>query len=619
MKKQYKTLISWSLIILFSFLVLRNLDQKEFQSKDLTFNQLAKALEKNQIQEVTFKGKKLVKGRFKEGYDQASYFKVTADTDQILKYVEQAGLIPNYEKEEQGDFLPNFIMNWLPMLFLMGLLFMFFKQMQAGGGKAFSFGKVKTKKPSADLKVTFKDVAGVEEAKEELEEIVDFLKHPKKYTQLGGKIPKGVLLVGPPGTGKTLLAKAVAGEADVPFFSISGSDFVEMFVGVGASRVRDLFEQAKRQSPCIIFIDEIDAVGRHRGTGLGGGHDEREQTLNQLLVEMDGFEDNKNSIIVIAATNRVDVLDPALLRPGRFDRRVVVSRPDIKGRLEILKVHTKKTPLKKGIDLKVIAQGTPGFTGADLANLINEAALIAARENKKEIELVDLEEAKDKVLMGSARKSLVISEVEKKVTAYHEAGHVLVGMNLAGMDPIHKVTVIPRGMALGVTQTLPNEDRLNLTKEKGQNYIAFLMGGRAAEEIIFNEVTNGASNDIERATELAKNMVCYWGMSKLGPIHLGGRGKDQPFLGASLGQQNILSEKTAALIDEEISLLVDWGYKKALEILHKNKENLIKLSTVLIEKETLNAQDIQKVLFPDKNNSDSSDDENVSGLDPVLT
>ena len=597
MKKQQKTFLIWLSIILFSIFFIKSIDQTEFQAKELTFSQLASALEKDQIKDVTLKGKTTLKGQFKEGYDQGSFFKVTVNTDHALKYLENAHIIPNYEKEDQNGGITGMIFNWLPMVFLLGMLFLFFKQIQAGGGKAFTFGKVKTKSSQDKTGITFKDVAGVDEAKEELEEIVDFLRNPKKYTALGGKIPKGVLLVGPPGTGKTLLAKAVSGEANVPFFSISGSDFVEMFVGVGASRVRDLFEQAKKQSPCIIFIDEIDAVGRHRGTGLGGGHDEREQTLNQLLVEMDGFEDNKSGTIVIAATNRADVLDPALLRPGRFDRRVMVNRPDIKGRLEILKVHTRKTPLEEKINLEILARGTPGFTGADLANMINEGALIAARNNKKKISLHDLEEAKDKVLMGSPRKSLVISDLEKKITAYHEAGHTIVGFNLDQVDPIHKVTIIPRGMALGVTQTLPLEDRLNMTKEKAKNYISFLMGGRAAEEIIFNEMTSGASNDIERATELAKNMVCDWGMSSLGPIHFGSaRNKSQPFLGASLSDQNHISESTATLIDKEIYLFIEAGYKKAIEILEKNKDLLIQFSEKLIEKETLNAEEIHAIL-----------------------
>ena len=458
-----------------------------------------------------------------------------------------------------------------------------------------SFGKSKAKmlNPS-DKKVTFTDVAGVAEAKEELEEVVDFLRDPKKYTSLGGRIPKGVILVGPPGTGKTLLAKAVAGEADVPFFSISGSDFVEMFVGVGASRVRDLFEQGKKHAPCIIFIDEIDAVGRHRGAGLGGGHDEREQTLNQLLVEMDGFESNEG-VILIAATNRIDVLDPALLRPGRFDRRVTVSRPDVVGRLGILKVHSKKTPLVEDVDLEVIAKGTPGFTGADLENLVNEAALQAARTNKKKVEMIDFEMAKDKVLMGPERKSMVISDKEKRVTAYHEAGHTLVGMNLPYTDPIHKVSIIPRGGALGVTQTLPNEEMLNLTSEKAANFISFLMGGRCAEELIFGEITNGASNDIERATQLAHNMVCTWGMSaKLGAINFKKSGVT-PFGYSNDGALDY-SEETAKTIDSEVSKFIQDNYDIAHNILKDNKETLENLAEALIIWETLDNIQVKKIV-----------------------
>ena len=443
-------------------------------------------------------------------------------------------------------------------------------------------------------KITFDDVSGVEEAKEELAEVVDFLRDPKKYTSLGGKIPKGVILVGPPGTGKTLLARAVAGEANVPFFSISGSDFVEMFVGVGASRVRDLFEQGKKSAPCIIFIDEIDAVGRHRGHGMGGGHDEREQTLNQLLVEMDGFESNEG-VILIAATNRIDVLDSALLRPGRFDRRVTVGPPDVRGRLGILKVHTKKTPLADKIDLEVIAKGTPGFTGADLANLVNEAALFAARFGKKALEMIDFEMAKDKVLMGPERKSMVISDHEKKVTAYHEAGHTLVGMHLPKTDPIHKVSIMPRGGALGVTQTLPSEDSLSFTKEKGENFLAFLMGGRCAEELIFDEISNGASNDIEKATQLASSMVCSWGMSeKMGPRNYKKPGAN-PFGGAP-GEGIGYSEATANDIDEEIHGFIDKNYRLAMKILEDNKDALDRLAEGLIVWETLDAKQVQDLV-----------------------
>ncbi|NDF15288.1 ATP-dependent zinc metalloprotease FtsH, partial [bacterium] len=451
----------------------------------------------------------------------------------------------------------------------------------------------------ANKKFTFKDVAGAEEAKQDLEEIVYFLKDPKKFTRLGGRIPKGVLLMGPPGTGKTLLAKAVAGEAGVPFFSISGSDFVEMFVGVGASRVRDLFEQGKKHAPCIIFIDEIDAVGRHRGAGLGGGHDEREQTLNQLLVEMDGFEGNEG-VILVAATNRPDVLDPALLRPGRFDRRVVVSNPDLKGREEILKVHTRKVPLDPKVQLSIIARGTPGFSGADLENLVNEAALIAARKDKKLVELSDLEEAKDKVLMGSERKSLVLSEQEKRTTAFHEAGHTLVGRSLPGTDPIHKVTIIPRGMALGVTQTLPREDRVSMDKVKAENMIAFLMGGRVAEEAVFNQKTTGAGNDIERATEVARRMVCEWGMSDvLGPLTFGKK-EEAIFLGREISQHRDYSEQTAQTIDREVRDIVERNYQKARQLITENIAALHRIAEALLEYETIDGEEVDKLIRGEK-------------------
>ena len=491
----------------------------------------------------------------------------------------------------------TFLISWGPMIVLFFIFYFFLRQIQAGGGKAMSFGKSRARMLSPqEKKVTFRDVSGVEEAKEELEEVVDFLKEPKKYTKLGGKIPKGVILVGPPGTGKTLLARAVAGEAGVPFFSISGSDFVEMFVGVGASRVRDLFEQGKKNAPCIIFIDEIDAVGRHRGAGLGGGHDEREQTLNQLLVEMDGFNSNEG-VILVAATNRIDVLDPALLRPGRFDRRVMVGRPDVRGRLGILKVHTRKTPMAKGVDLGVLARGTPGFTGADLANLVNEASLLAARDNKKSVENIDFENAKDKVLMGAARKSMVVSDEEKRNTAYHEAGHTIVGLNLPHTDPIHKVTIIPRGAALGVTQTLPDEDRLSLSKDRAENMVCFLFGGRIAEQMIFDSYTNGAANDIERATDLARNMVCQWGMSEdLGPIAFGDS-RTQPFIG--MGQTDSdkqYSDATAEKIDREVHRIIDRNFKQAKQILQKNKAALTRLAEALIIWETLDSQQVKDVV-----------------------
>ncbi|HTK38899.1 MAG TPA: ATP-dependent zinc metalloprotease FtsH [Pyrinomonadaceae bacterium] len=489
------------------------------------------------------------------------------------------------------------LINALPFLLLIGFLAFTLRQMQAGGNKALSFGKSRAKLLNNQQKrVTFKDVAGVEEAKEELQEIIEFLKDPQKFQKLGGKIPKGVLMVGPPGTGKTLLAKAVAGEANVPFFSISGSDFVEMFVGVGASRVRDLFEQGKKNAPCIIFIDEIDAVGRHRGAGLGGGHDEREQTLNQLLVEMDGFESN-DGVILMASTNRPDVLDPALLRPGRFDRRVVVGRPDVKGREGILKVHTRKIPLDEGVDVSVIARGTPGFTGADLANIVNEAALNAARFNKKVVTMSDFEIAKDKVLMGAERKSMVLSDAEKKLTAYHEAGHTLVGLKMPSADPVHKVSIIPRGMALGVTQQLPEGDRYSYTREYLTSQIAILMGGRIAEEIYFGDskVTTGASNDIERATELARAMVCEYGMSELGPLTFGKK-EEQIFLGREISQHRDYSEDTAIKIDVEVKKIIARQYELARSVITENADAMVRLAEALLEYETLDSVQIRRVV-----------------------
>ena len=489
-----------------------------------------------------------------------------------------------------------FLLNWGPMLILLGIWIFFMRQMQTGGNKALSFGKSRAKLlNAAQKKITFADVAGVDEAKEEVVEIVDFLKDPQKFQKLGGRIPKGVLVVGPPGTGKTLLARAIAGEADVPFFNISGSDFVEMFVGVGASRVRDLFEQGKKNAPCIIFIDEIDAVGRHRGAGLGGGHDEREQTLNQLLVEMDGFDTNEG-VILIAATNRPDVLDPALLRPGRFDRQIVVSRPDIKGRLGILNVHTKKLTLSKDVNLEVIARGTPGFTGADLSNLVNEAALLAARRSKKLVEMNDFEDAKDKVLMGVERRSMFINEEEKKNTAYHEAGHALVAKLIPGTDPIHKVTIIPRGNALGLTQQLPTDDRYTYPREFLHNTIAVLLGGRAAEELVLKHMTTGAGNDIERATELARKMVCEWGMSdKLGPLAYGKK-DEEVFLGRDIVRHRDYSESTAFEIDNEIKETVIKNYERAKNLLKKNMKVLKNVAAALLEKETLDGSEIDAII-----------------------
>jgi cell division protease FtsH len=487
------------------------------------------------------------------------------------------------------------LITWAPLLFIIGIWVFMLRQMQSGGNKALSFGKSRAKLLNNQQKrVTFKDVAGVEEAKEELQEIIEFLKEPQKFQKLGGRIPKGVLMMGPPGTGKTLLARAIAGEANVPFFSISGSDFVEMFVGVGASRVRDLFEQGKKNAPCIIFIDEIDAVGRHRGAGLGGGHDEREQTLNQLLVEMDGFESN-DGVILIASTNRPDVLDPALLRPGRFDRRVVVSRPDVRGREGILKVHTRKIPLGEDVDISVIARGTPGFTGADLANLVNEAALNAARYNKKLVAMGDFELAKDKVLMGAERKSMVISNEEKRVTAYHEAGHTLVGLKVPNADPVHKVTIIPRGMALGVTQQLPEGDRHNYSEEYLLGQIAILMGGRIAEDTFLGSITTGASNDIERATELARAMVCEYGMSEMGPLTFGKK-EEQIFLGREIAQHRDFSEETAIKIDEQVKKIVTAQYERAKVIIQENRDTMVRLAECLLERETLDGVQIRRLV-----------------------
>ena len=633
MKPQQKTLTLWIVIILLITLVAKLATVTKTDVKNIKYPAFVTAVQEKNVEEVIFKGKDTIMGKFKPTYENGSRFTLTGNTgDATFNILRENQIIPQYEEEEKQTFFTSLLLNWGPMILLIVIFYFFLRQIQAGGGKAMSFGKSKARMLSPhDKKITFGDVSGVQEAKEELEEVVDFLKDPKKYTVLGGKIPKGVILVGPPGTGKTLLARAVAGEADVPFFSISGSDFVEMFVGVGASRVRDLFEQGKKHAPCIIFIDEIDAVGRHRGQGMGGGHDEREQTLNQLLVEMDGFESNEG-VILIAATNRIDVLDPALLRPGRFDRRVMVGAPDVRGRLGILKVHTKKTPLEENIDLETIAKGTPGFTGADLANLVNEAALNAARHNKKKLSNADFEEAKDKVLMGPERRSLVISDKEKLMTAYHEAGHTLVGMNLPHTDPIHKVSIMPRGGALGVTQTLPNEDMLSLTNERAENFISFLMGGRCAEEIVYGQMTSGASNDIERATSLARSMVCKWGMSeKMGPINYHKSGSSA-FTG--MGENVDYSEKTAQEIDEEINRIVDKNYRQATNILKSNRDGLERLAHALMAWETIDLQQVKDVVagidiglplktekkVDPKDSKDNKDDGKIApkGLDPVM-
>ncbi len=553
-------------------------------------------------QEMTAKKIKSVKimGEDLEGEDiGGKKFKTVIPADSgwdLAKELQQNGVTVTLEKSSNSSLMYVFLSSWLPFILLIGFWIFLMRQMQSGGNKALSFGKSRARLMSSQQKkVTFKDVAGVEEAKEELTEIIEFLKEPQKFQKLGGRIPKGVLLMGPPGTGKTLLARAIAGEANVPFFSISGSDFVEMFVGVGASRVRDLFEQGKKNAPCIIFIDEIDAVGRHRGAGLGGGHDEREQTLNQLLVEMDGFESN-DGVILIAASNRPDVLDPALLRPGRFDRQVVVPLPDIRGREGILKVHTRKIPLSDDVEVSVIARGTPGFSGAALANLVNEAALNAARYNRKTVVMADFEGAKDKVLMGKERKSMVITEADKKVTAYHEAGHALVAALIPGSDPLHKVTIIPRGMALGLTQQLPETDKHNYTKEFIEGQIAILMGGRCAEKMFLNTETTGAANDIEVATERARKMVTEWGMSPaMGPLTFGKK-EEQIFLGREIAQHRDYSEDTAIRIDQEVKRIVEEGYSRAWKTLEVNNETLKHLAEALLEYETLDSWEIEAIV-----------------------
>jgi cell division protease FtsH len=599
MKPSHKTVALWLVLILLFASLFKIFDPGNKHRREIKFSEFIADVKEGKVSDVTFKADDLIVGTFKDpAPDGRKLFETVGDTQngKIFEILEKNNIIPNYERSEKTPIWQQVLISWFPMLLLFVFFFLFMRQIQVGGGKAMSFGKSKARLlTESNNRITFKDVAGVEEAKQELEEIIAFLKDPKKFTRLGGRIPKGVLLMGPPGTGKTLLARAVAGEAGAPFFSISGSDFVEMFVGVGASRVRDLFEQGKKHAPCIIFIDEIDAVGRHRGAGLGGGHDEREQTLNQLLVEMDGFESNEG-VILVAATNRPDVLDPALLRPGRFDRRVVVSVPDLKGREAILNVHTRKTPMAVGIDLQVIARGTPGFSGADLENLVNEAALLAARSNKKFLELSDFEHAKDKVLMGVERKSMILSDAEKRTTAYHEAGHTLVGKYMPGTDPIHKVTIIPRGMALGVTQTLPTEDRMSLSKDKAENSIAFLMGGRIAEELVLNQKTTGAGNDIERATELARRMVCEWGMSDvLGPMTFGKK-EEAIFLGRDLGQHRDYSEQTAQTIDREVRDIVDRNYRRAREVLTDNIATLHSLAAALLEFETINGEEVERIV-----------------------
>ena len=594
MRNFYRNLTIWLIIALVMIFLFNFVNTPRHKGTEISYTDFINMVEKGQITEVTIEGKE-IRGILADKHE-LFYTYIPEGDNEIIPLLRRAGVRINVRPHQENPWYLSLLVSWLPMLLLIGVWIFFMRQMQAGSGRAFSFGRSRAKMITGEeVKVTFKDVAGVEEAKEELQEVIEFLKDPQKFTKLGGRIPKGILLVGPPGTGKTLLAKAIAGEAGVPFFSISGSDFVEMFVGVGAARVRDLFTQAKKNAPCIIFIDEIDAVGRHRGAGLGGGHDEREQTLNQLLVEMDGFEGNEG-IIVIAATNRPDILDPALLRPGRFDRQVVVPPPDVKGREKILEVHTKKVPLAPDVDLAVLAKSTPGFTGADLENLVNEAALIAARKGKSQVDMEDFEEAKDKILMGRERKTAVISEEEKRITAYHEAGHTMVAKLLPGTDPVHKVSIIPRGQALGITQQLPLDERHTYPKDYLLKRLMILLGGRAAEEIVFNECTTGAGNDIERATEIARRMVCEWGMSeKLGPVALGHR-QEHVFLGKEISQIKNYSEATALAIDNEIREIVLTCYQKAKKLLEENIELLHKLAQALLEKETLDGPAIDEIL-----------------------
>jgi cell division protease FtsH len=593
-----KTLFLWMAIFVVVILLWNTFQRSKTSHEDLSFSQFIKDVRGGKVAEVTITGQQDLTGKFKGGaqYADGQEFKVTLPQNypDLVRELEQSNVEIRAEKPRENPLIAV-LFTWAPVLLIVALWIFFMRQMQTGGNKALSFGKSKAKLlNTTGKKVTFKDVAGVEEAKEELQEIVEFLKEPQKFQKLGGRIPKGVLLMGPPGTGKTLLARAIAGEANVPFFSISGSDFVEMFVGVGASRVRDLFEQGKKNAPCIIFIDEIDAVGRHRGAGLGGGHDEREQTLNQLLVEMDGFESNEG-VILIAATNRPDVLDPALLRPGRFDRRVVVDRPDINGRIGILKVHTRNIPMDENVNLNIIARGTPGFAGADLSNLVNEAALIAARRNKKKVDMGDFEYAKDKVLMGVERKTMMLTDEEKRVTAYHEAGHALVAAFTPGSDPLHKVTIIPRGRALGLTMQLPTEDKYTYRKQYVEAQIAILMGGRVAEELTQPDITTGAGNDIERATDMARRMVCEWGMSELGPLAYGG--KDEPvFLGREFSQRADYSEDTALHIDREVARIVRQAYEHATNVLTTNRDVLDRVSLDLLERESLDGEDVYRII-----------------------
>ena len=593
MNPLYKNLALWLVISLMMVLLFNMFNQTDRTSQAMPYSDFLASVDRGHVTSVVIQGHEM-SGFTADGNRFRTY---APDDAELISTLRKKGVRITAKPQEDSPWYMTVLVSWFPMILLIGIWIFFMRQMQMGGGKAMSFGKSRARLMTepGGKQVTFADVAGVEEAKEELTEIIEFLRDPKKFTRLGGRIPKGVLLVGSPGTGKTLMARAIAGEAGVPFFSISGSDFVEMFVGVGASRVRDLFTQGKKNAPCIIFIDEIDAVGRHRGAGLGGGHDEREQTLNQLLVEMDGFESNEG-VILIAATNRPDVLDPALLRPGRFDRQVVVPSPDVKGREAILEVHTRRTPIASDVKLNILARGTPGFSGADLENMVNEAALLAAREDKNLIEMIDFEKAKDKVMMGAERRSLIITDEEKRVTAYHEAGHALVGKLIPGTDPLHKVTIIPRGSALGLTQQLPVDERHTYPKDYLVNNLAILLGGRAAEEMVLDTVTTGAGNDIERATVLARKMVCEWGMSEtMGPLSFA-QGDEQIFLGREIARHRDFSEKTAQSIDNEVRELVTSAHQRALALLRENLDTLHALANALLEEETLDADDVEAII-----------------------
>lgn len=605
----------WLVIGLTMILLFNMFNQPQNRMMEMTYSDFIGAVENKSISQVTIQGDQIT------GKSGGQSFRViipTTDTE-LIPLLRESGVNISVDPKEETPWYVTILVSWFPMLLLIGVWIFFMRQMQMGGGKAMSFGRSKHRVlGEEESKVTFKDVAGIDEAKEELSEVIDFLREPKKFTRLGGRIPKGVLLAGPPGTGKTLLAKAIAGEAEVPFFSISGSDFVEMFVGVGASRVRDLFNQGKKNAPCIIFIDEIDAVGRHRGAGLGGGHDEREQTLNQLLVEMDGFESNEG-VIIISATNRPDVLDPALLRPGRFDRSVVVPIPDVGGRTKILEVHGQKVPLADDVKWEVIARGTPGFSGADLENMVNESALLAARHDAEKVTMADLEKAKDKVMMGAERRSMIITDEEKEVTAYHEAGHALVAKLLPGTDPVHKVTIIPRGRALGLTQQLPKEEQYTHAKSYLVNNICILLGGRGAEELIFGEITTGSGNDIERASELARKMVCEWGMSEeMGPMTFGKK-EEQIFLGREISQHRDYSETTAIKIDAAVKDIISNANKKVYHLLSENRQVLKAIARSLLTEETLTAEDIEKLMtdngldLPLAENEEHAGEESTTG------